>query len=114
MNMLAYDLTQINLIARINEELSTILQLIYRISKGGSRLQGNHTAINTAHDITLIWLVLFEAVSHDSLPLTGCQYVGTQTYDATRRHVKLNVHTLSLTFHRCHITLSTSNHIYHL
>jgi small GTP-binding protein len=42
MNMLAHNLSCINLLTRIDEELATILKLVYRIGISGTCLQSNH------------------------------------------------------------------------
>ena len=53
-------------------------------------------------------------MGHDGLTLTGCQHVGTQTNDTAGGDIKLDVHTLALTLHRGHLTLTTGYHINHL
>ena len=51
---------------------------------------------------------------HDSFTLTGCQYVGTQTNDATWRYFKGDIHTLTFCIHTKKFALTTSYHINHL
>ena len=111
--MLAHNLSGINLITRINKELATILQFIDAIGESRSCLHSNHGTIHTTFNLAFIWLVLFETVRHDGLSLTGCEHVGAQADNATRRNIELNVHSVGLTLHRCHLTFSASHHIYH-
>ena len=66
-NMLTYNLAAVNLLTRVDEELTTILQLIDGVSKGSTGFERNHATVRTAADFTLVWLILLEAVSHDSL-----------------------------------------------
>ena len=82
-NMLANNLTIVNLLTWIDEELTTILKFVDRISIGSTSLHSNHRTVGTANNITLVWLILFETVSHDSLTLRSCEHISTQTDDTT-------------------------------
>ena len=53
-------------------------------------------------------------MGHDSLTLRCRQHIRTQTDDTARRNIELNIDTLSLILHRCHLTLTTGYHIDHL
>ena len=114
MNMLTDNLSHIDILAWIDKEFATVLQLVNGICKGVARFESYHRTVDTALNISLVGLILLESVSHDGLTLTGCQHVGTQSDDATRRYVKLDVGALTLTFHRCHLTLAARHHVYHL
>ena len=69
MYMLSYNLTCIHLIAWINEELTTVLQLINRISVCRTILKGNHRTGNTPCNVSLVGLIFLKTMSHDSLTL---------------------------------------------
>ena len=71
MDMFANHLPGIDILTRINEELSTILQLIDGIGKGVTCIHGNHRTIDTTLYLTLVRLILLETVGHDGLALTG-------------------------------------------
>lgn len=81
MNMLTYNLSTIYILARINEELSAILQFVDTVGVGVARLQGNHRAVDTALDFTFVRLIVLEAMGHDGFTLTGRQYIGAQADD---------------------------------
>ena len=83
MNVLTYNLAGINFLSRIDEEFSTILQLVYTVGISCSCLHGNHRTVDTTYDFALVRLILLEAVSHDSLALRSGKHVGTQTDDTT-------------------------------
>ena len=98
-DMLAYHLACVDFLARVDEELAAVLQLVYRVCVGRARLHGYHAAVHAAGDVSLVRLVLLEAVSHDSLALTGGKHVGAQAYYAARRDVKLYVYPVGLALH---------------
>ena len=75
--MLTHHLTSIDILTRIDEELTTILQLVDGIGKGITCIHRNHRTVDTALYLTLVRLILLEAVGHDSLTLTGRQHVST-------------------------------------
>ncbi len=83
MNMLTYDLAAVNLLTWVDEELTTILKLIDGVSVSGTCLQGNHATVAATANLALVWLILLEAVSHDSLALRSRQHIGTKTDDTT-------------------------------
>ena len=112
--MLTYYLTCINILAWIDEELSTILKLIDSISKSVTGIHRNHRTVYSALNLALVWLILLKAMSHDCLALTGSENIGTKTDDTTRRNIELDVYTLALTLHRGHLALTAGNHINHL
>ena len=113
-NMFAHYLTSIHILTRINEELTTILQLVDGVGKGITRIHRDHRPIDTTLYLTFIGLVLLEAVSHDGLALRSSEHIGTQTDNAARGNIELDIHTLALIFHRGHFAFSTSYHINHL
>ena len=69
MNVFADDLTHIDVLARVDEELAAILQLVDSVCKGIARIHGNHGTIDAALNLAFIGLVLLEAVSHDGFTL---------------------------------------------
>ena len=81
--MFTYNLTHIDIFTWIDEELTTVLQLINSVGKGITGFKSNHRTVGTALDISLIGLILLETVSHDSLTLRSGQHIGTQTDDTT-------------------------------
>ena len=82
-NMLTYNLAAVNLLTRVHEPPTPLLQLMDGVSKGSTGFERNHATVRTAADFTLVWLILLEAVSHDSLALRSGKHVGTQTDDTT-------------------------------
>ena len=114
MDMFANHLPGIDILTRIDEELSTILQLIDGIGKGITSIHGNHRTIDTTLYLTLERLILLEAVGHDGLTLRSCEDIGAQTDDTARGDVELDVDTLTLRLHRRHLTLTAGDHINHL
>ena len=81
-NMLTNYLTHVNILTWIDEELTTVLQLIDSISKGVTSIHRYHRTIYTALNLALVWLILLKAVGHDSLALTGRKHIGTQSDDS--------------------------------
>ena len=81
MHMLTDHLSHIDVLTWIDEELTTVLQLINSIGEGVTRLQGNHRTIHAALNLTLVRLVLLEAVCHNGLTLRSGQHIGTQAND---------------------------------
>ena len=114
MNVLAYHLTCVHFLTRINEELAAILQLVDRVSIGCAGLERNHRTVHTACNLALVRLVLLEAVGHDSLALARCEHVGAQTDNAARRYIELDVYAVAEGLHRCHLALAACHHINHL
>ena len=82
-NMLTNNLAAVNLLTWVDEELTAILQLIDGVSIGSTCLQRNHATVGTAGNLALVWLILLEAVSHDSLTLRSSEHIGTKTDDTT-------------------------------
>ena len=113
-DMLANHLSGIDVFTWIDEEFTTILQLVDGIGEGIARIHGDHGAVDTTLYLTLVGLVFLKAVGHDGLALRGGEHVGAQTNDTTRGDVELDVDTLALVFHRGHLTFTTGDHINHL
>ena len=82
-NMFANHLTEIHLFTWVDEEFTTVLLLINRISKGSTRFQCNHRTIHSTCDIAFVWLVFLEPMRHDSLTLTGRKEIGSKSDDTT-------------------------------
>lgn len=82
-NMLAYYLTAVDFLTRIDEELAAILQLVDGISVCCTGLHGYHRTVHTTYYLALVRLILLETVCHDGLALAGCEHIGTQTDDTT-------------------------------
>ena len=68
-HMLADDLSHVHLFARVDEELTAILQLVDGIGIGRARLQGNHRAVLPSLDVAFVGLVFLVAVGHDGFAL---------------------------------------------
>ncbi len=113
-DMFADNLTGVDLLARVDEELAAVLQLVNRVGVGRARLHRYHRAVKAAGNISLVRLVLLEAVSHNRLALTCRQYVGAEADNAARGDVELDVHAVGLTLHRRHFALAACNHVDHL
>ena len=112
--MLAHYLPHVYVLTWIDKELTTILQLVDSISKGIASIHRDHRTVYTTLNLALVWLILLESVGHDSLALTGSKHIGTQSDDTTRWDIKLDIYTLALALHRCHLALTTGYHIDHL
>ena len=112
--MFANHLTHINILTWVDEELTTVLQLVDGVGKGVAGLQSDHRTVDTALYLTLIGLILLEAVGHDGFTLRGGQHIGAQTDDAARGNVELDIGALALALHRGHLTFTTGHHINHL
>ena len=83
MNVLAYYLTAVDFLTRIDEELAAILQLVDGVSVCSTGLHGYHRTVHTTYYLALVRLILLKTVCHDGLSLTGCEHIGTQTDDTT-------------------------------
>ena len=114
MNMLTHNLSVVNILARVYEELASVLQLVYGICKGIARLESNHRTVCTAEYIALVWLILLETVRHNGFTLRCSEDIGTESHDTARRDVELDVHTLALRLHGGHLALAACHHVYHL
>ena len=80
-NVLTYHLTGINLILRVHKELAAVLQFVKCVSKYSTGLHGNHRTVGTALNVTLVRLLLLEAVCHHSLTLRCGKNVCTEADD---------------------------------
>ena len=69
MHVLSHYLSTIDILARVDEELATILQLVDGVSVGIARLKGYHRTIGAALYVALVWLILLETMRHDCLAL---------------------------------------------
>ena len=69
MDVLAYNLTAIDILTGVDEEFSTVLKLVYRVGEGIACLKSYHRAIHTACYLAFVWLVFLETVGHDGLAL---------------------------------------------
>ena len=114
MHVLAYHLSRVDFLSRVNEEFSPVLQLVYGVGVGGARLHGYHRAIRSALNVALVRLVLLEAVSHDGFALGGGQDICAQSDDAPGRYFELYVHPVALRFHAQQVSLAAGHHVYHL
>ena len=83
MGVFPYYLTCIYFVLREDEELTAILQFIDGIGKSSSAFHCDHGAIGTAFDFSLVRLIFFKTVCHDSFTGRSGQYVGTKTDDTT-------------------------------
>ena len=81
-DVFADDLTHIDVLTGVDEELATVLQLVDGIGEGIAGFEGNHRAVDTALDVALVGLVFLEAVGHDGFALRGCEDVGAESDDA--------------------------------
>ena len=113
-NVFAHYLAGIDFVLRIDEEFTTVLQLVDGVCKGRSAFHGNHRTVASAFDVALVRLVFFEAVCHNGFSLRSCQYIGSQADNTTRWHIELDVHTVALGFHRGHFATTAGHHINHL
>ena len=74
----AHNLTGIDVFSRVNEEATTVLQLVNGISKGIACVHRDHGTIGATAYLSFVRLVLFIAVSHDGFALRGSQYIRTE------------------------------------
>ena len=98
--MVAYYLSCIHFVLREDEELAAVLKFVDSIGESSSALHSNHRTVAATFYLALVWLVAFKTVSHDRFSGRCCQYIGTKTDNTARRHIKLNVYTVTLCFHR--------------
>ena len=68
-NMLTYNLTSIHLVLGFNEELATVLQVVYGIGIGIATFQRYELTVDSAVYLALERLVLLEAMRHYGLTL---------------------------------------------
>ena len=68
-HVLADDLPHIDILARVDEELAAILQLVDSVCEGMARIHRYHGTIDAALNLAFIGLVLLEAVGHDGFTL---------------------------------------------
>ena len=82
MDVFADDLTHIDVLTGVDEELAAVLQLVDGIGESIASLEGYHGAVDTTLDVALVGLVLLEAMGHDGFALRGCEDVGAESDDA--------------------------------
>ena len=82
-NVFADDLTHVDVLTGIDEELASILQLVDGVGIGIARLEGYHGTVDATLDVALEGLILLEAMGHDGLALRSSEHIGTQSDDAT-------------------------------
>ena len=114
MHVLAHDLSGIDLLLRIDEEASAVLELVDGVGEGSTRLHGNHGTVGASFDVALVGLVLLEAVRHDGFAGRCREDVRTQSDDAARGDVELDVDPVADGLHRRQLALASGDHINHL
>ena len=100
MDMLSNYLSCIDFVLREDEELTAVLKVVHSVCHCCARLHTDERSVGTACHVALVWLVVLEAMCHDCLSLACCEYVGTKSYDASRRDFELYVDAIiALGFH---------------
>ena len=78
--MLADNLAGINLDTRLDEETPAVLKLVHRVGHRNTGFERHQRTVSPALDVTLVRLVILEAVSDDSLSLSCSKQVAAESH----------------------------------
>ena len=112
MAVLAHHLAGVHLFLREDEEAAAVLQLVNGVGERRAGLHRYHRTVRAPLNLSLIGLILLEAVRHNGLARAGGQHVGAQADDAARRHVELQVDAVPAGgLHLLHLALAARDHV---
>ncbi len=80
--MFTDNLSGIDFLLRVDEELTAVLKVVNGIGKSSAGLHGDHGTVCAALDVALVGLVVLVAVSHDGFAGRSGQDIGAKTDDA--------------------------------
>ena len=110
--MLAHHLSGVDIHSRVDEEAAPVLELVHRIRNRNSRLKGYQGTVCPALDITLVWFIVLEPVSHNRLALGCGEKVAAQSHQTPCRNVEFKVGAVSTVFHMDKGSLAAGGNLY--